>query len=129
MDLVLVCIIGPLMLLGLAGAGIGWLICRRHHPVHPQQTNTMMPPKLRRQHLAAASLMVFIKTNRFKPEEPQYYATQPVRLPVTTSDSAKLIGAALAGLGTIWRNGYHYKRPVCFCSVSIRSQQRRMVVQ
>jgi DNA polymerase V len=66
--------------------------------------------KLRRQNLAAASLMVSIETNRFKPDEPQYYATRPVRLPVETSDSAKLIGAALAGLGTIWRNGYRYKK-------------------
>ena len=66
--------------------------------------------KLRRRNLAAASLMVFIETNRFKPEEPQYYATRPVRLPVATSDSAKLIGAALAGLGAIWRNGHRYKK-------------------
>ncbi len=66
--------------------------------------------KLRRQNLAAVSLMVFIETNRFKPDEPQYYATRPVRLPVATSDSAKLIGSARAGLGAIWRNGYRYKK-------------------
>jgi DNA polymerase V len=49
--------------------------------------------------------MVFIETNRFKPEDAQHYAVRPVRLPVATSDSGKLIGAALAGLAAIWREG------------------------
>src|SRR5215469_4469781 len=66
--------------------------------------------KLRRQHLATAHLMVFIETNRFKPEYAQHYATRPVRLPVATSDTGKLIGAALAGLAAIWRDGYRYKK-------------------
>ncbi|HTW53386.1 MAG TPA: Y-family DNA polymerase [Stellaceae bacterium] len=66
--------------------------------------------KLRRQHLATASLMVFIETNRFKPDDAQHYAAWPVRLPVATSDSARLIGAALAGLAAIWRDGCRYKK-------------------
>jgi DNA polymerase V len=66
--------------------------------------------KLRRQHLATAHLTVFIETNRFKPDDAQHYAARPVRLPVATSDSGKLIGAALAGLASIWRDGYRYKK-------------------
>jgi DNA polymerase V len=66
--------------------------------------------KLRRQHLATAHLMVFIETNRFKPDDAQHFAARPVRLPVATSDTAKLIGAALAGLAAIWRDGYRYKK-------------------
>ena len=66
--------------------------------------------KLRRQNLATAHLMVFIETNRFKPDDAQHYAAWPVRLPVATSDSGKLIGAALAGLAAIWRDGYRYKK-------------------
>jgi DNA polymerase V len=66
--------------------------------------------KLRRQNLATAHLMVFVETNRFKPEDAQHYAARPVRLPVATGDSAKLIGAALAGLAAIWRDGYRYKK-------------------
>lgn len=31
-------------------------------------------------------------------------------MPVATGDSAKLIGAALAGLASIWRDGYRYKK-------------------
>ena len=57
--------------------------------------------KLRRQNLAVAHLMVFIETNRFKPDEAQHYAARPVRLPVATSDSGKLVGAAFAGLAAI----------------------------
>jgi Domain of unknown function (DUF4113)/impB/mucB/samB family C-terminal domain len=66
--------------------------------------------KLRRQHLATAHLMVFMETNRFKPEDAQHYAARPVHLPVATSDSGKLIAAALAGLAAIWRDGYRYKK-------------------
>jgi DNA polymerase V len=66
--------------------------------------------KLRRQHLATAHLMVFIETNRFKPDDAQHYAARPVHLPVATSDSGKLIGAALAGLAASWRDGYRYKK-------------------
>jgi hypothetical protein len=38
--------------------------------------------KRRRQNLAATRLMVFAHTNRFRPEDPQYYAVQPVTLPL-----------------------------------------------
>jgi DNA polymerase V len=66
--------------------------------------------KLRRQHLASAHLMVFILTNRFKPDDPQHCATRAVQLPAATSDSGKLISAALAGLASIWRDGNRYKK-------------------
>jgi DNA polymerase V len=71
---------------------------------------TRAAEKLRRQHLATASLMVFIETNRFKSDDMQHYAARPVRLPVATSDGGKLISAALAGLAAIWRDGYRYKK-------------------
>jgi DNA polymerase V len=66
--------------------------------------------KLRRQHLATAHLMVFAETNRFRPDEAQHHAARTVHLPVATSDSGKLIGAALAGLKSIGRNGYQSRR-------------------
>jgi DNA polymerase V len=66
--------------------------------------------KLRRQNLATAHLVTFIETNRFKPGERQHYAARPVRLAVATSDTAKLIHAALAGLHAGWRDGYRYKK-------------------
>jgi DNA polymerase V len=66
--------------------------------------------KFRRQRLATAHLMVFVETNRFRPDDAQHCAARPVHLPVATSDSGKLIAAALAGLATIWRDGYRYKK-------------------
>lgn len=54
--------------------------------------------------------MVFVETNCFKPEEAQHCAAHLVHLPVATSDSGKLIGAAFAGLTSIWRDGYRYKK-------------------
>jgi DNA polymerase V len=66
--------------------------------------------KLRRQHLATAHLMVFIETNGFKPDQAQHCTSWSVHLPVATSDSGKLIGAALAGLQSMWRDGYRYKK-------------------
>jgi DNA polymerase V len=53
--------------------------------------------KMRRQDLATASLTVWIETNSFKPEQRQYNA-------------GKLIAAAMAALGIIFKPGYRYKK-------------------
>lgn len=66
--------------------------------------------KLRSQHLAAPALLVFIHTNTFRLSEPQYSASQVVTLPVATSDTSKLIQAALRGLRSLWRPNYAYKK-------------------
>jgi DNA polymerase V len=66
--------------------------------------------KMRRQGLAASSLMVFVETNSFRPQDAQYHASQTVTLAVASADTAKIIGAALSGLAAIWRNGYRYKK-------------------
>ena len=50
--------------------------------------------KMRRQHLATASIAVWVQTNRFKPAEPQYSGSKAVHLPVATADTGKLIAAA-----------------------------------
>ena len=66
--------------------------------------------KMRRQGLATASLVVFVETNRFRPDDPQHYANQPVQLPVATADTGKLAAAARRGLAAIWRPGFRYKK-------------------
>ena len=66
--------------------------------------------KLRRQSLATAHLSVFLQTNPFRKQDAQYMPTRGVMLPVATADTAKLIAAALAALGAIWRDGYRYKK-------------------
>jgi len=71
---------------------------------------TRAAEKLRRQHLAAGRLMVFVQTNPFRPQDPQYASERMVQLPVATSDTGKIISAAQRGLGAIWRPGFHYKK-------------------
>src|SRR5277367_1676273 len=65
---------------------------------------------MRRQNLATASIAVWIQTNSFKPGERQYSASKAVRLPVATADTGKLIAAATACLGIIFKPGYRYKK-------------------
>jgi len=66
--------------------------------------------KMRRQQLVTAQLVVFIHTNRFRPQDAPYNATQAVTLAVATADTGKLITAALRALDAIWRPGYRYKK-------------------
>ncbi len=66
--------------------------------------------RLRGEGQAAGSLQVFVNTNPFIPDEPQYHpgATLPFATP--TADSARLIQAARQGLRRIYRPGYRYKK-------------------
>ena len=66
--------------------------------------------KMRRQGLSTASVAVMVTTNRHKPEEGQYYATRHVRLTIGTSDTARLLRAALWGLRCTYRPGFRYKK-------------------
>ena len=65
---------------------------------------------MRKQNLTTANLCVFIETNPFQKSQAQYRATQSVQLSIATSDTARIITAALKALSVIWRNGYNYKK-------------------
>lgn len=66
--------------------------------------------KLRNQHLYATSLMVFIHTNNFREDLPQYWQSTSIDLPVATNDTSELTQYALAGLRKIFQKGYAYKK-------------------
>jgi DNA polymerase V len=66
--------------------------------------------KMRRQSLATARLVVFIQTNKFRPQDKQHFAEQTINLPVATADSGRLTSAALRGLDAIYRPGHSYKK-------------------
>jgi len=66
--------------------------------------------KLRKQNSSAVSLMVFVATNFFKKELPQYYNSKVVRLPVPTSSTIEIVHFARLGLEQIFRKGYQYKK-------------------
>jgi len=66
--------------------------------------------KLRREGLQAGLIQVFIATNPFKPEAPQYHPGATVPLSIPTADTTRLLRAARVGLRHIYRAGYEYKK-------------------
>ncbi|MFH0918867.1 MAG: Y-family DNA polymerase [Fibrobacterota bacterium] len=66
--------------------------------------------KLRKQASAANMITVFLETNRFKENEPQYFPYKVMSLPESTNVSTKLIQYALQGLQAVFRTGYRYKK-------------------
>lgn len=66
--------------------------------------------KLRAQGSHAGSIYVAIRTNPFKPDQPQYSNGRQVRLPQATSDSRTLGRVALQVLSEIYQPGYRYKK-------------------
>ncbi|OGA22130.1 MAG: DNA polymerase V subunit UmuC [Betaproteobacteria bacterium RIFCSPLOWO2_02_FULL_67_26] len=74
--------------------------------------------KLRRQAGVCSTLQVFLQTNSYKPEEPQYHPLATVKLAAPTDDSLRLTGAALSGLRRIYRAGFRYiKAGVMFTEI------------
>lgn len=66
--------------------------------------------KLREQKGFAVSLLVFILTNRFRQDLPQYWESVSIALPVPTDDTLEIVHYALSGLRKIFRTGYQYKK-------------------
>ncbi len=66
--------------------------------------------KLRRQNSHCNSVMVFIHTNGFRKDLPQYGRNIVVKLPYPTNSSMDLIKHTEQGLKLIYKEGYHYKK-------------------
>jgi DNA polymerase V len=66
--------------------------------------------KLRKQHSVTSAVMVFVRTNAFRPDLPQYRKRVVVTLDRPTDDSRELIHAAIQGLRQLWRKGYAYHK-------------------
>ena len=66
--------------------------------------------KLRRQNSVCAVVGVFLRTNAFVPEEPQYHPIASLPLPSPAQDSFTLAKAAIRGLESIYRPGYRYQK-------------------
>ena len=66
--------------------------------------------KLRKQKAYAHSLMVFIHTNNFREDLPQYWKNTVIHLPVPSNDTQEIIHYALIGLKNIFMQGYQYKK-------------------
>ena len=66
--------------------------------------------KLRKQHSYAGVIMVFLQTNPFATNQPQYSNQVVIPLQVPTSDTTELINQALRGLKSIFREGFRFKK-------------------
>jgi len=66
--------------------------------------------KLRRDHRVAQTMQVFITTNRFHPQEPQYDNSEVIMLPYPTHDTLTIVQAALGAAERLYRPGYTYHK-------------------
>lgn len=66
--------------------------------------------KLREQKSCACSLMVFINTNRFRNDLPQWWQSSYITLPIASSDTMEIIHYSLIALKKIYATGFKYKK-------------------
>ncbi len=66
--------------------------------------------KLRRQSGRASGLYVFLRTNRFRANDPQYSNAAMIGFDNPTSDTATLIRAAVTSIRQLYRPGYRYHK-------------------
>lgn len=71
---------------------------------------TRATEKLRKGQQYAGELMVFIRTNPFRPGVPQYSSSTSVRLVNPTQDSRVIVQKTLSQLRSIYRTGYDYAK-------------------
>ena len=66
--------------------------------------------KLRKQETVASIIGVFLHTNLFREDLPQYWNFQEKRLTVPTNSTIDIVKAAHEVLENIYIKGYHYKK-------------------
>jgi len=66
--------------------------------------------KLRKDGSVCAVMTVFIRTNPFRSQDPQYYKSVSFRFPVATDDLLVMSKVAVRSLKQIFKTGYKYKK-------------------
>jgi DNA polymerase V len=66
--------------------------------------------KIRRDELKTRSLLIEIRTNPFRPDQPQYSNSAVINLPCPVEDDVSLIKAATKGLESIFKRGFAYHK-------------------
>ncbi len=88
----------------------GEMVQSREHLEQAVSSHTVTcAEKLRRQGSLASSMMVFIHTNAFREDLPQYRRNIVVPFPAT-QNTLSLVKTAKTALGKIYRSGYQYKK-------------------
>lgn len=84
--------------------------------------------KLRAQTSIAGAVYVFVQTNRFRLDDPQYNAGLVVPLVNPSDDTRVLTGTAISGLKRIFRAGFAYKKAgVMLMHLSPKGQQQAVL--
>lgn len=73
----------------------------------------MAAAKLRSEQLVTNTIQIFVQTNAHRAQEPQYFRSLTIRLPVATNSTNELIYHARLGFERIYRPGYHYSKTGC----------------
>ncbi|MEG3081932.1 DUF4113 domain-containing protein [Halomonas sp. 5021] len=66
--------------------------------------------KFRKQGSVTSAVMVFIRTNPFRNDLPQYTNRVVISLERPTDDNREITAAAVQGLRRLWRKGYAYQK-------------------
>ncbi len=82
--------------------------------------------KLRHERLAATVLTVFLTTNPFKTDEPQYSNVVTIKLPAATDATPDLLRYALRGIERIYRDGYRYSKAGVMLTALVPASQRQL---
>ena len=78
--------------------------------IHVSNYASRCAEKLRQQNTVALIVGVFLNTNYFRDDLPQYWQFKEVNLPTATSSSVTIVKAALEILNDIYKKGYQYKK-------------------
>ena len=70
--------------------------------------------KLRKQKTCCNAIQVYITTNYFREDLPQYSNSITIKLPFATNSAIELANFATIGLEKIFRSGYKYKKAGVF---------------
>jgi len=83
---------------------------RRELSVALAEFGTRAAEKLRKQHSVTGCMTIFIRTNPFNPQEPQYQRSASAKLDTATQDTRTLIATANRLLEEIYQPGYRYHK-------------------
>lgn len=81
--------------------------------------------RLRKQRGCAVSLSVFLGTNRFHEDKPQYFNSSKATLPEATDDSLIIAKAAIEALRAVFRRGFGYKKAGLTITEIISAEQKQ----
>ena len=82
--------------------------------------------KLRQQHSLARSVMLFLKTNRHRRDQPQYFPHALIPLPTPSDDTRVILDAVRQGLDQIYRPRYRFMKAGVMLLDLVDAQQHQL---